>query len=788
VRVAPIAALAALILVGPAHAATLDPAALRPGADELLRGVGALHAKAAGGWFRGRRVLSVRREGSVLRARVATTDPAGRVLAVRVAPDAQGVLSLRVAVEGRPGVEAVRVAFRARAGERYFGFGERSNAVDQRGRTVESYVSDGPYRLQDFPLVSPVIPAPGFRERADATYFPIPWLLSTRGYGVLVDDDETSRFELGAADRGAWSVEVDAPRLDLRVFAGRHPADVLRRFSARLGRQPPPAAPFYFGPWYQPRRGDERAELDLLLRRDVPLSVAQTYTHYLPCGDQRGREAAERERTAGFHAAGLAVTTYFNPMICTDYQPRYAQAVARGALNTNAAGAPYTYRYAGSTVFAVAQFDFIAPAGRRLYRRLLGEATAAGYDGWMEDFGEYTPLDARARDGLTGSALHNRYARDYHCAAYAFARSTARPLVRFQRSGWTGAARCAQVVWGGDPTTDWGFDGLRSAVVQALTMGLSGVGRWGSDIGGYFSLRDAELSEELLIRWIQLGAVSGVMRTEANGVAVPAKPRPQISDPGVLPQWRRWAKLRTQLYPYVAAADAQYRRTGLPIMRQLALAYPDDRRAVAREDEFLFGPDLLAAPVLGPGERSRALYLPRGEWIDLWRSARYDERGGGLDLRRARLLRGGRAVRLPAPLGELPLLARAGALLPLLTPDVGTLAAYGGGRRQLRLADRARRLDVIAFPRGDSAARFGSRGRLHSRELRGRWALTVGDSTTRSFRLRAALSTLRRPLLPCRVSLGGRPLRRSAWRFSAGTEVLEVRFRAREGRLVVEPC
>ena len=515
----------------------------------------------------------------------------------------------------------------------------------------------------------------------------------------------------------------------------------------------------------------------------MPLSLAQTYTHYLPCGDQRGREAAERERTRDFHAAGLAVTTYFNPMICTGYEPRYAQAAARGALNTDAAGAPYTYRYTGSTVFAVSQFDFTAPAGRGLYRRLLGEATAAGYDGWMEDFGEYTPLDARARAGPTGSALHNRYPRDYHCAAYAFARRAARPLVRFQRSGWTGAARCAQVVWGGDPTTGWGFDGLRSALYQGLTMGLSGVSRWGSDIGGYFSFNDNRLTPELLIRWIQLGAVSGVMRTEANGLAVPAKPRPQISDPEVLPQWRRWAKLRTQLYPYLAAADARYRRTGMPLMRQLGLVYPDDRRALARDDELLFGPDLLAAPVLGEGERSRSLYLPRGEWIDLWRSARYDERSGGLELGRARLLRGGRAVRLPAPLSELPLLARAGALLPLLPPDVGTLAAYGGGRRQVRLADRRRRLDVLAFPRGRSAPRVGSTGRLRSRELRGRWELAVEAARRRAFTLRAGLTALRRPFRPRSVRLDGRRL---PFRYDSGTRVLTVTFAARRGRLVVQ--
>ena len=124
------------------------------------------------------------------------------------------------------------------------------------------------------------------------------------------------------------------------------------------------------------------------------------------------------------------------------------------------------------------------------------------------------------------------------------------------------------------------------------------------------ALLENRLTPELLKRWIEFGAVSGVMRTQANGIRVPSR-LGQVWDPEIQPVWRRWAKLRTQLYPYLSAADAQYRRSGLPIMRHLALAYPDDRRAGAVEDSFLFGPDLLAAPVLRPDTTRRALPAPR---------------------------------------------------------------------------------------------------------------------------------------------------------------------------------
>jgi alpha-glucosidase (family GH31 glycosyl hydrolase) len=730
-------------------------------------------------WFHATRVLSSRRTGAGYTATLATSDRGGTRVRVRIEHGGPGVVALSARVTGprSRGATHVGVAFVARAAERYLGFGERSNAVDQRGNEVESYVAEGPFEVDERPVVRSFVPEWGFRPRRDATYFPMPWLLSTAGYGVLVDAPQRSLFRLGTHRRRAWSVELEARRLRLLVFAGPRPADALRRMTARVGRQPAPPGAFVFGPWYQPR-DDEAEILAELQRGDVPLSLAQTYTHYLPCESQRGRRAAERERVARLHAAGLAVTTYFNPMICTSHT-RFGRP---GTLLQSAAGRPYVFRYSTLEDFEVAQFDLSAAAGRDLFGSLLREARADGHDGWMEDFGEYTPLDARAADGTTGSALHNAYPTQYHCAAFASEPRAA----RFVRSGWIGTARCAPIVWGGDPTVDWGFDGLRSVVTNGLTMGLSGVSTWGSDVGGFFALLENRLSRELLIRWIQLGAVSGVMRTQANGIRIPDSPRPQVWDAGVVDHWRRWAKLRTQLYPYLAAADRAYRRTGLPIMRHLALAYPGDRRAAGREDQFMFGPDLLAAPVLDRGARRRRLYLPRGRWVDLWRSLSYRAGDGGLSPRRARLLRGGRTVELPAPLGELPLLARAGTLLALLAPDVDTLAAYGDRAPAVSLGERDDRRVLLAFPRGRSSAALGNGGAVRSRERAGGWSLAIDSARRRRWTIAASLATLRRPLRPCAVEARGGRL--ANWRFDRRTRVLRATFTTRRGRLHVRAC
>src|SRR5262245_12451879 len=216
-------------------------------------------------WIDATRVSAMNTSGRNLRATLETTDPLGGTFALRVRPDGEGVIAVEASFEGgsHDAVVAIAAAWRAAADERFYGFGERADAVEHRGAEVESYVSDGPWVEADRALIKGVLPAPGFRARDDATYFPIPWLLSTAGYGVLVDNDQTTVHALATASRpDAWSMSVSrgpegtpaapAPTtLRFRVFAGPRPADVLRRYTAAVGRQPPPAAPWVFGPWYQ---------------------------------------------------------------------------------------------------------------------------------------------------------------------------------------------------------------------------------------------------------------------------------------------------------------------------------------------------------------------------------------------------------------------------------------------------------------------------------------------------------------------------------------------------------
>jgi hypothetical protein len=214
-------------------------------------------------------------------------------------------------------------------------------------------------------------------------------------------------------------------------------------------------------------------------------------------------------------------------------------------------------------------------------------------------------------------------------------------------------------------------------------------------------------------------------------------------------------------------------------MRYLALAYPEDERSYQREDEYLFGPDLLAAPVIEPAATDRDLYLPPGRWIDFWRSVSYREKSGDLRVRRARLLNGRREATVPAPLDELPLMMRAGAVLPLLPADVDTLAPWGPGPDAVPFERRRGRLDLIAFPRGRWHGTFFRGEKLRSVVRGHHWKLVIRGNRKRTYKLQAAL-----PFRACSVKWLGN--RTAHWVFRG--RMLRGRYRASHGWIRVNAC
>ena len=220
------------------------------------------------------------------------------------------------------------------------------------------------------------------------------------------------------------------------------------------------------------------------------------------------------------------------------------------------------------------------------------------------------------------------------------------------------------------------------------------------------------------------------------------------------------------------------------MMRQLALAYPDDPAAAGRDDEFLFGPDLLAAPVLEPGATERSLYLPHGRWVDLWRSVAYREGDGSLRLRAGELLRGRRrgdrcrrrSRSCRSSLG------RGGA--PAALARESTRSATTRTTRPPRSPSAATRSRLLAFPRAKSSAQMFDGERIRSRERGRGWVLRIKGERRRTYRLQASLRTLSKPFAPCGVSLGGKPLRKASWDYDRKQRASAAKFSGQSVRLV----
>ena len=342
----------------------------------------------------------------------------------------------------------------------------------------------------------------------------------------------------------------------------------------------------------------------------------------------------------------------------------------------------------------------------------------------MEDFGEYTPLDSVSDETIDGTRAHNEYARELPLRGLGCDQGPrAAPIVRFQRSGWTGAAKCAQVVWGGDPTTGWGFDGLRSAVTQALSAGTSGIGIWGSDIGGFFALGFNELTPELLTRWVQFGAVSGVMRTQRNGVALPPRDRPQVTDPDQIDNWRRYTKLRTQLYPYISAAEAEYRRSGLPLMRHLLLALPGRSAGRRRRGRVPLRPRHPRRAGRRRG-RDRARRLPArgtlGRPLALGHLRR--RRPAASSSARPRCSTAQRRSPCPRPSRSCRCSCARARSCRSCRPTSTRSRSPAPTRRRSACNERRRRIELLAFPGERIKGGFNRRGTVPSRVDGDRWA------------------------------------------------------------------
>lgn len=502
------------------------------------------------------------------------------------------------------------------------------------------------------PIWNKHLPGPAAR-----LLFPVFW--SLRGYGVVFDSPWPAEIDFRAVrpgQGGPWHYRADGGSLAFYFLAGDGLPDLLDRYTRLTGR--PALPPLWALGYLQSRYGyRNRAEVEAVARemreRQIPCDglILDLYW-FRRMGELDWDEEAFPDPLGmlrDLHRAGFRVVVIEEPYVLVGTRV-FEEGRARGFLVRRPeadGGDPYTFPFwAGGDAALV---DFSHPEARRWWAAEHERLARMGIDGWWTDLNEpeqhYPDM---IHHGGPAAAVHNLQALRMIEAVYRGQKAAfpERRVFVMSRSGWMGMQRYGAAVWSGDVDTTW--EALRAQPALGLGMGLVGVPYWNSDVGGFLEHR-GQVDPELYLRWLEFAAFTPLLRPHAA-----FQPRePWAFGPEAERLAREVIRLRYRLLPYLYTCAWEAHRTGLPLMRPLVLAHPDDERVRDLRDQFYVGPDLLVAPVLEKGARRRRVYLPGGEWYE-WHTAR--------------LRQGGRHRLARAPLGQPPVFVRAGAILPLTEP------------------------------------------------------------------------------------------------------------------------
>jgi alpha-D-xyloside xylohydrolase len=531
--------------------------------------------------------------------------------------------------------------FRAEPDEHFLGLGERFDQLDQRGNQVVLKVING---------------ATGGR-----TYKPIPFFISSKGYGVQLLNSAQSVLRLAAPDDSrTTSIRTQTSAMKVRLFSEGTSKDILTAYTSFCGRQELPP-PWVFGPWKSrdwTTENQQTAEEDIVMGRyhhlagTVKLIDAawETYNQCFTFDEKRWPDPDALIHK--IHQLGYKLILWISPWLFKydEDSPTYTECVESGYFIKNPDGEVYVHRLANSPDLFGTCIDFTNPEACSWWQDHIRRIVHLGVDGFKTDFGEQIPDDAVFYDGSTGHEMHNLYPVLYNRLTYEALNAETQGVL-LARSAWDGAQPYC-VLFAGDQSSDFSpAGGLQSVIIAGQSAGLSGFPYWTCDIGGYFG----SPTEEVFIRWAQFGAFCPIMQVHGIGIREPWKFSERTLD-----IYKKYAQIHMDLFPYIYTYAKIASETGLPIMRALPLEFPDDENVWGDlgSHEYCFGDALLVAPVYYGLSEYRLTYLPEGIWRDFWSGKFY---------------LGGQNVRLESPLDVIPVMAKAGSIIPFLDPSAETL-------------------------------------------------------------------------------------------------------------------
>ena len=576
---------------------------------------------------------------------------------------------------------AAFASFDLRHDERVVGFGESFGRLDKAGTSQELWLQEA------------------FGNASPAAYKQVPWYVSDRGYGLLLHTSNALRVDVGSREHTVLSLTVDdTAALDWFVVVGK-PAAAIQGYTRLTGA---PAVPprWSFGFWLGritfSRQDEVEAVAAQLRKRRIPCDVVHIDTGWfaidyvcdLKFSPERFPDPSAMTRRLAEQGIKVCLWQWPNYTVSS---PLFDEGVAGGYLAKRPSG--HTYTFAGGYGEDAALIDFSNPRAVGWYQEQLRALFDLGIAAIKVDYGEGAPPDA-VYAGVPSESMHNLYPLLYQNAVWQVAaEASARPEspdggpVIWARAGWAGSQRYP-VHWSGDGVAR--FEDLACVLRAGLSIGLSGFPFYSHDVGGF----SGNPSEELWVRWVQLGAFSSHIRAHGS----PPREPWAYGDAGE-ELTRRYLELRSRLLPYLWTEAVRAAQTSLPIMRAMLVEFPDDPVAWSVDDQYLFGSSILVAPVLEEGATRRTVWLPPGEWFDFWTGER---------------LVGPCHIDAEAALDVLPLFVRGGAVLPMgpvsqhvdeFACDPLELHTYGlrrDGEQQFQVGG-ATTVDVTWTIRGDGS-------------------------------------------------------------------------------------
>ncbi|HVS53295.1 MAG TPA: alpha-xylosidase [Opitutaceae bacterium] len=533
-------------------------------------------------------------------------------------------------------------------GECVYGLGERFTAFVKNGQVVDNWNKDG-------------------GTGSDQAYKSVPFYLTNRGYGVLVNETGPVSFEVASEKVSRVQFSVPGERLEYFVIYGPTPKEILRKLTALTGRPALPPA-WSFGLWLTTSFTTTYDEATVtsfvegMRTRDLPLHVFHFDCFWMRefewCNFQW--DARAFPDPAGFlkrlRDRGLKISVWINPYI-SQQSPLFAEAQREG----------YFLRKPNGDVWqsdlwqpGMAIVDFTNPGARKWFTAHLRRVIETGVDTFKTDFGERIPTDVVYHDGSDPVKMHNHYAVLYNETVFRLLEEIRGrgDAVVFARSTHASGQRLP-VHWGGDCQST--FESMAESLRGGLSLGLCGFGFWSHDIGGFEGTPSAAVYK----RWVAFGLLSSHSRLHGSS----SYRVPWTYDDEACDVVRHFTKLKCRLMPYLFGAAVEAHRSGTPMMRAMLLEFPTDRACDTLDRQYMLGESMLVAPVLAE-DGWVDYYLPEGRWTH-WAT-------GAVQV-------GGKWHRSQHDFLDLPLFARANSVIPVgavenrpdysLTEDI-TFRAY----------------------------------------------------------------------------------------------------------------